>query len=417
YHTITTTLISWSILILQIVVVIFVPMFAVIDCKPSADLKFNQYGYFKICQFTDLHYGNSDQLDQQTFEGQEIILDREKPDLVVLSGDMISGNNQRFSDPTVYKPIWDLMTLPMRSRKIPWAITFGNHDDEGVFSNRRINELDMSYDLSLSQTGPLNLPGISNYVLKVQSSSASPSTTSPSVYIFDSNTGYCGEEGEWGCIQSSQVAWYKNLSDHYKTPALAFVHVAPVDAIDLWNNHEVYGDFGDSGVCCYYTDQSYFMKTMIERQDIKGLYFGHDHANDFVGDYYGISMGYGRKSGYGSYAPKYTIGARIIQIQERTNRLTTWIRNVDGLVETQYHHLPNEQDAVARYCCGKRDNEYSGYWGIFTGLSGFLLLVSCLIQWQFGRRKDNVGGVLGGRSLSFQLLPTTMSINNNKPVY
>ena len=30
---------------------------------------------------------------------------------------------------------------------------------------------------------------------------------------------------------------------------------------------------------------------------------GHDHSNDFVADFEGILLGYGRKTGYGCYGP------------------------------------------------------------------------------------------------------------------
>ena len=43
--------------------------------------------------------------------------------------------------------------------------------------------------------------------------------------------------------------------------------------------------------------------SLNHRGDIKALFVGHDHQNDFVVDYEGISLGYGGKTGYGSYGP------------------------------------------------------------------------------------------------------------------
>ena len=34
-----------------------------------------------------------------------------------------------------------------------------------------------------------------------------------------------------------------------------------------------------------------------------GMFVGHDHANDYVNDYEGLKIGYGRKTGYGCYGP------------------------------------------------------------------------------------------------------------------
>ena len=35
----------------------------------------------------------------------------------------------------------------------------------------------------------------------------------------------------------------------------------------------------------------------------KGVFCGHDHNNDFCGNHFGVSLFYGRKTGYGGYGP------------------------------------------------------------------------------------------------------------------
>ena len=52
------------------------------------------------------------------------ILSIENPDLVVLTGDLITGNNI-IDNATAY---WKEMVSPMVQAKIPWAVAFGNHD-------------------------------------------------------------------------------------------------------------------------------------------------------------------------------------------------------------------------------------------------------------------------------------------------
>lgn len=39
------------------------------------------------------------------------------------------------------------------------------------------------------------------------------------------------------------------------------------------------------------------------RHSIQGLFVGHDHCNDFVVEFEGITMAYGRKTGVGGYGP------------------------------------------------------------------------------------------------------------------
>lgn len=45
---------------------------------------------------------------------------------------------------------------------------------------------------------------------------------------------------------------------------------------------------------------------------IKLKFLGHDHSNDFIGDYHGISLGFGRKTGYGCYGPPLGMPNKII---------------------------------------------------------------------------------------------------------
>lgn len=64
-------------------------------------------------------------------------------------------------------------------------------------------------------------------------------------------------------------------------------------------------------------------------QNTKGVFSGHNHNNDFIGKYLGISLAYGRKTGYGGYGPKgLQRGARVIELEwENGNlKIDTWIR-------------------------------------------------------------------------------------------
>ena len=45
----------------------------------------------KILQMTDLHYGEGNARDQLNIAIQESLLDLEKPDLVIITGDVVSG--------------------------------------------------------------------------------------------------------------------------------------------------------------------------------------------------------------------------------------------------------------------------------------------------------------------------------------
>jgi pre-mRNA-splicing factor SYF1 len=48
----------------------------------------------------------------------------------------------------------------------------------------------------------------------------------------------------------------------------------------------------------------------------------HDHNNDFYGDYYNVTLAYGRKTGYGGYGPPpgWLRGARVLELTENPFR-------------------------------------------------------------------------------------------------
>lgn len=55
----------------------------------SKSLSFRKDGTFTIVQFTDLHWMDGRPEDQRTREIMERVMDAEKPDLVVITGDVI----------------------------------------------------------------------------------------------------------------------------------------------------------------------------------------------------------------------------------------------------------------------------------------------------------------------------------------
>ncbi|KAK5582632.1 hypothetical protein RB653_004217 [Dictyostelium firmibasis] len=355
-----------------------------VNSKPI--LKFNSNNQFKIVQFTDLHYGSEPEDDIDNIFSQVSILDYEKPDLVIFSGDMISGYLSPFKKgDSNYWKYWDLFTEPLRERNIPWAITFGNHDGEGSLSTNEMLKIDQSYDLSLSESNSVDMHGIANYFLKIASSNSSIEEPASLIYIFDSSTKGCSKL-DWGCVHQDQVDWFKNTSKSFKkTNSIAFVHIPPVEIIDLWNKYQVHGNFSETP-CCFENDFGEFVPSLVESGDVHGLYFGHDHENDFRGDYKGMDLGYGRKSGAGSYSSKKPLGARVFQLTESPFTLSTWIREFDGTIVSQEIHQPSEIDQKPLQC--KKKDRYSK-----NELIAFKVVGSFLIV--FGAVAVGVAGFLG----------------------
>ena len=83
-------------------------------------LKFNADKKFKIVQFSDVHYIEGDPRSAGSLENIVETLDAENPDFVIITGDVIYGKPAETCMRAVLKPVSE--------RKIPFAVTYGNHD-------------------------------------------------------------------------------------------------------------------------------------------------------------------------------------------------------------------------------------------------------------------------------------------------
>ena len=54
----------------------------------------------------------------------------------------------------------------------PWALIFGNHDDQDDYSRAKLMSAVTRMPYSLSRAGPADVDGVGNYVLKILSGDA-----------------------------------------------------------------------------------------------------------------------------------------------------------------------------------------------------------------------------------------------------
>ena len=86
-------------------------------------LRFNDQGKFKILQLTDTHICWERQDEYvKAFQQLCYMLDTEKPDLAVFTGDVVTGIGADSS--------WVNFMKPFDERGIPFVVTLGNHDRE-----------------------------------------------------------------------------------------------------------------------------------------------------------------------------------------------------------------------------------------------------------------------------------------------
>jgi predicted MPP superfamily phosphohydrolase len=94
----------------------------------AKDLRFNDKGKFKMVQFTDMHFCEEDRYDVQNQKLMGEILDQEKPDIVIITGDVVTGWKYDGGSKCNVKEYWTKGMQPMVERGINWAATAGNHD-------------------------------------------------------------------------------------------------------------------------------------------------------------------------------------------------------------------------------------------------------------------------------------------------
>jgi len=303
--------------------------------EKRAALRFGGDGRFKIVQFTDLHLKEENEDDDKTIALMERVLDAEKPQLVVLTGDVLGASAKP-------REIMTLCAAPMVERKIAWAVALGNHDDEGTHDRAGLMDIIMSLPYAVSQRGPKDIHGVGNYYLPVYSSDGEAKQWI--LYFLDSNAYPAHKSlGSYDWIRVDQVHWYYQRSKALAAerggrvyPSLAFFHI-PLPEYERAlsdGNADVVGHRHES-ICCPRINSGLFA-AILERGDVKGTFVGHDHVNDYESALHGIRLIYGRASGYSAYGREgFPRGGRVILLEAGKESFTTWLRLEDG-AKVQY---------------------------------------------------------------------------------
>ena len=294
-------------------------------------LKFNDEGKFKIVQFTDIHWVYGSDNSKPARERIIEVLDAEKPDLVVLTGDVVTAKPAE-------KGLKEALA-PIVERKIPFALTFGNHDEENDLSRKEMLAVVQSLEGNLTTTTD-GITGVTNYVLPIKASS--DDRAAAVLYVFDSNA-YSTIKGlkGYGWIEHDQIGWYKKTSAAYTAanggtpiPSLAFFHIPIPEYHEAVQNESNFMVGTRKERACSAEVNSGLGTAMLAAGDVMATFVGHDHVNDYAVNWRGILLCYGRLTG-GSTTyndiPKGN-GARVIVLTEGKREFETWIRIKGGEV-------------------------------------------------------------------------------------
>lgn len=148
-------------------IILFLGVLFLSLCNLSAQnnkLRFKEDNTFKIVQFTDTHFYINGKNSDEVLTNMRFILETEKPDLAILTGDIVTGDGNPY--PSLKS--WEVITDLLIEYKTPYAITFGNHDDEAEISRRELMDylLTRPYCL-ISDEGKQEIAGLGNYVLPI----------------------------------------------------------------------------------------------------------------------------------------------------------------------------------------------------------------------------------------------------------
>lgn len=312
------------------VIFIFISFFLVIqtEAKPNTGLKFNVDGKFKIVQFTDTHIDLIDGDNLEAFEIIKEVLNAEKPDVVILTGDIVSQDDPQ----KAFRTLSDIFV----SFHIPWAVVFGNHESEHNLQRKPLADFIQTLPLCLNDDRG-DIQGNSNFILPVYTKDKKPGAL---LYCMDSNTYSTLKptiEG-YGWLEFSQVEWYRKNSaaftkahDGKPLPALAFFHIPLPEYIQAWNNKNTRPIGVKNEVECSPEINTGMFAAMLTCGDVMGTFVGHDHINDYIGVYGGLALAYGRVSKIMADPLKDPLaGGRVIVLTEGLRQFDTWIREKGG---------------------------------------------------------------------------------------
>lgn len=298
-------------------------------------LKFGDDGKFTILQFADIQDGYP--LMSITKKLIKDTLNQVQPDLVVLTGDNISGGSTTTKVIT-HAAINEFMSI-FEKAGVPTAAVFGNHDDESEFADKDFQmSVYESYDCFVGYNEGDSLPGCGTYNLPVMSSDGE--RIAFNIWMTDSGT-YNTENnlGGYACTTKEQIAWYVETSNALKAqnggkavPSINFQHIIVPDIFDALveceagtPNSIARGDKfitlpeGNTGILhespCPPNYSNGQFQAFLQQGDVLATVSGHDHVNSFVVPYKGIDIVNTPGVGFSSYNDE-TVGSRVFVIDE-----------------------------------------------------------------------------------------------------
>jgi len=330
-------------------------------------LIFNPSGTFKLTIFSDLHYGENPwdewgpQQDVNSGRLMRTVLADERPDYVVLNGDLITGENTFRENST---SLIDQIMAPLNEAQIPFSSTYGNHDNHRNITHlEEIRREQQVSPLSYSHAAPPGVGGEGGegtYWVPIYSK-ATDHAPALILWFFDSRGGWSpgstsaplpdwvdASVAEWIQSESAimEAAWGTEASRN--RGALAFVHIPPhaiesvQDGLNETRNPGLNADKLGRGSTQATEDPSsagkdepFWDALNTHVKNLHAVISGHDHGNEWCArePSKDVVFCFDKHSGYGGYSGAgWSHGVRNIVFSsvDPAIGLETWIRLEDG---------------------------------------------------------------------------------------
>ena len=265
----------------------------------------------RLLQLADTHFhpgGDFSRANETMFRQ---IVEREQPDFIVHTGDFVNNDSPN--------PVeWVGMDV-MNGLKLPWTLCFGNHDYPAKKAEGSLPLDEIRKKMERGFQGYIDAPTGRHYCYRYDILDRDNPVPRASLFFFQ--VGYA--EGDRR-ISDPQLAWFRNQMQQdaqrgVETPITVFVHIPLREYRDLFNSGRVVGKKAED--VCFDSDTGVSFQEFSTSKRVVGVFCGHDHVNNYHGDWNGIELVYGRVSGWGAYGPRdWQRGGRLITLDLQSPR-------------------------------------------------------------------------------------------------
>ena len=316
---------------------LLVPALPAAAAETDKELRFSPEGTFKIMLFADPQ--DDEDLEETTAAVIAEALDAYTPDLVIFLGDNTVANgyeNQKKAIESIISPIAE--------RKVPYALVFGNHDEEHNVSKEDLLKIYQSIGRCLTYDAAPEITGCGTCNLPIWSYDG----TKMSFNLWLTDSGMYNSDpdvGGYDYVHEDTIEWYKATAAALAeqnggavVPAMNLQHIVIPEIFDKIN---VTLPFSLGALSENRNGKSYSLLPVftrlngywlevpcppnvydgqldawVETGDVIAAFHGHDHNNSYNVNIQGVDVINVPSCGCNSYSKDITRGCGLITLHE-----------------------------------------------------------------------------------------------------